>query len=281
METKNDEERIVVNGGCFPLHWVRKFFNIATGDIEDNAVTEAKLSEAARVKIGQAIVGMKMTFDAVSGTVTLTDNGGNTVRLAIAAASETTAGIMSAADKTKVENAVKDTALTTTADTVILTQTKNGGTTSTVDIAAASESKAGVMSAVDKHNLDRSIYDADSEASGNTYQLKFYANGGSTASVIDLDTATETTAGLMSKEDKANLTAAQEDIKDLNNVLEAAEEAIRADMESMLSTVQDSIGILSKELTALTARVAALENSGGGTCGCTDIPDEEVAAILD
>lgn len=281
METKNDEERIVVNGGCFPLHWVRKFFNIATDDIEDNAVTEAKLSEAVRVKIGQAIVGMKMTFDAVSGTVTLTDNGGNTVRLAIAAASETTAGIMSAADKTKVENAVKDTALTTTADTVILTQTKNGGTTSTVDIAAASESKAGVMSAVDKHNLDRSIYDADSEASGNTYQLKFYANGGSTASVIDLDTATETTAGLMSKEDKANLAAAQEDIKDLNNVLEAAEEAIRADMESMLSTVQDSIGILSKELTALTDRVAALEKSGGGTCGCTDIPDEEVAAILD
>lgn len=280
METKNDEERIVVNGGCFPLHWVRKFFNIATDDIEDNAVTEAKLSEAVVTKIGQAITGMKMTFDTVSGTVTLTDNGGNTVRLSVTAATESTAGLMSAADKTKVENAVKDMTLTTTIDTVTLTQTKNSGTTSTVDMEAASESRAGVMSAADKANLDRSIYDADWNASGDTYQLKFYANDGSTASVIDLDTATTDTAGLMSREDKANLAAAQEDIKDLNNVLVAAEEAIRADMESMLSTVQDSIGILGDEITALTARVAALEN-GGGTCGCTDIPDDEVDKILD
>ncbi len=229
METKNDEERIVVNGGCFPLHWVRKFFNIATDDIEDNAVTEAKLSEAVVTKIGQAITGMKMTFDAVSGTVTLTDNAGNTVRLSVTAATENTAGLMSAADKA---------------------------------------------------NLDRSIYDADCNASGDTCQLKFYANDGSTASVIDLDTATTDTAGLMSREDKANLAAAQEGIKNLNDVLVTAEEAIRADMESMLSTVQDSIGILGGEIDALTARVAALEN-GGGTCGCTNIPDDEVDKILD
>ncbi len=227
METKNDEERIVVNGGCFPLHWVRKFFNIATDDIEDNAVTEAKLSEAVVTKIGQAITGMKMTFDAVSGTVTLTDNAGNTVRLSVTAATENTAGLMSAADKTKVENAVKDMTLTTTIDTVTLTQTKNSGTTSTVDMEAASETRAGVMSAADK----------------------------------------------------ANLAAAQKDIKNLNVNLEAAETMIRADMDSLVSMLQDSDGELFDMVYALTARVAALEN-GGGTCGCTDIPDDEVDKIL-
>ncbi len=279
METKNDEERIVVNGGCFPLHWVRKFFNIATDDIEDNAVTEAKLSEAVVTKIGQAITGMKMTFDAVSGTVTLTDNAGNTVRLSVTAATENTAGLMSAADKTKVENAVKDMTLTTTIDTVTLTQTKNSGTTSTVDMEAASETRAGVMSAADKANLDRSIYDADCNASGDTCQLKFYANDGSTASVIDLDTATTDTAGLMSKEDKANLAAAQKGIQELNVNLEAAETMIRSDMESYVSMLVNSDGELFDMVYALTARVAALEN-GGGTCGCTDIPDDEVDKIL-
>ncbi len=176
METKNDEERIVVNGGCFPLHWVRKFFNIATDDIEDNAVTEAKLSEAVVTKIGQAITGMKMTFDAVSGTVTLTDNAGNTVRLSVTAATENTAGLMSAADK-------------------------------------------------------------------------------------------------------ANLAAAQKGIQELNVNLEAAETMIREDMDSLVSMLQDSDGELSDRIYALTARVAALEN-GGGTCGCTDIPDDEVDKIL-
>ncbi len=289
METKSDEERIVVNGGCFPLHWVRKFFNIATDDMEDDAVTEAKLSEAVRVKIGQSIIGMTMTFDSVSGTVTLTDNDGNAVRLAIASATTGTAGLMSAADKGKVENSVNGMKASATGSTVTLTQTKNGGTVSAVDIAGASATKAGVMTAVDKGNLDRSVCDVDVNASGNVYELTFYANDGTTVGVIPLDTATESTAGLMSKEDKARIGTAAgkfelETDYDDRNILR---------IYSVCATKED--GVWSEDPIATVTFPAATEDSAGmmspedkgkldgmatGATADSSIPDSEIEKII-
>lgn len=103
METKSDDERIIVNGGCFPLHWVRKFFNIATDDIQNGAVTEAKLDDALAKNIEQAVAELHVKWGVDSGAITVTHTNGESEELALAPATTTTAGIMSAEDKIKLD----------------------------------------------------------------------------------------------------------------------------------------------------------------------------------
>lgn len=104
METKSDDERIVVNGGCFPLHWVRKFYNIETNDIQNGAVTEAKLADALAKNIEQAVAELHVKWGVNSGTITVTHTNGESEELALASATAKTAGVMSAEDKAKLDS---------------------------------------------------------------------------------------------------------------------------------------------------------------------------------
>lgn len=104
METKSDDERIVVNGGCFPLHWVRKFYNIETDDIKNGAVTEDKLADALAKNIEQAVADLHVKWGVNSGTITVTHTNGESEELALASATAKTAGVMSAEDKAKLDN---------------------------------------------------------------------------------------------------------------------------------------------------------------------------------
>ncbi len=244
METKNDEERIVVNGGCFPLHWVRKFFNIATSDIEDKAVTEAKLEDALVSKIGQAIAGMQLTWNATSGCVTVTNTKGESVKLTLAPATTAMAGVMSAEDKGKVENAVRDVTLTTDDTSVSLKMTKSGQAASTVEkIPTVTETTAGVMSATMLTALKAAYSIVGSTMDESSVSLQLTKNSGDITNTT-VKAATTSYAGVMSAEDKRNL--------------------------------DDAV----KQIESLKARVTALEKGDTGTCGCSDISDDTVDDIL-
>lgn len=92
------------------------------------------------------------TWDA---TLTFFRNKGNSSNIVLPSATYAKAGIMSAEDKRKVENAVKDVTLATSANSMSLTMTKSGEAASTVvNIPIVTDSVAGIMSAEDKAKLD-------------------------------------------------------------------------------------------------------------------------------
>lgn len=111
MATTN--ETVVVNGGCFPLQWVRKIFNIKTDQIEDSAISTDKIADNAvtNAKLSADVQGIldmvisNMTADKSASLVNLkaTTVGGSTMSLSLQSATNTMAGVMSANDKTKLD----------------------------------------------------------------------------------------------------------------------------------------------------------------------------------
>lgn len=205
METKSDDERIVVNGGCFPLHWVRKFYNIETDDIKNGAVTEDKLNEELANKIEQAIANLQLAWDATSGKVTVTHTNGESEVYTLAPATTGKAGIMSAEDKGKVENAVKDVTLATTANSMSLTMTKSGEAASTVvNIPIVSDSVAGIMSAEMLQALKTAFYIIGGVRSKDDVTIQLTDLAGITHGYV-IKAVSTTYAGVMSAEDKIKL----------------------------------------------------------------------------
>jgi surface protein len=204
METKNNEEMITVNGGCFPISWVRKFFNIETADIKDGAVTEAKLDPTLVSEIQQALKGLEITGDDSSGKITVTTTAGDSIDKALPVANAKQAGLMSGSDYAKVQQSVNGVDVSVGTGSGTITVTQNNGTSAKKTVPAATNSAAGLMSATDKTALGLSFSQGSKTADAEKVSLQLIKNDGNIA-VVDIDKATETTAGVMSAEDKTKL----------------------------------------------------------------------------
>jgi hypothetical protein len=204
METKNNEEMITVNGGCFPISWVRKFFNIETADIKDGAVTEAKLDPTLVSEIQQALKGLEITGDDSSGKITVTTTAGDSIDKALPVANAKQAGLMSGSDYAKVQQSVNNVDVSVGTGSGTITVTQNNGTSAKKTVPAATNSAAGLMSATDKTALGLSFSQGSKTADAEKVSLQLIKNDGNIA-VVDIEKATETTAGVMSAEDKTKL----------------------------------------------------------------------------
>lgn len=106
------------------------------------------------------------TYTASSGTIKIKQSGRNTTRsITLSTATTSRPGLMSAADKASLNNVVNKIvsalSASTSASNAVLSVTFNDGTSKTVTLAAASTTKAGLMSAADKQKLERAQTIAD------------------------------------------------------------------------------------------------------------------------
>lgn len=234
METKNNEEMITVNGGCFPISWVRKFFNIETADIKDEAVTEAKLDPTLVSEIRQTLKGLDISGDDVSGKITLTTTAGDTIDKALPIANAKRAGLMSGSDYAKLQQSVTDVDATFSASAGTLKVTHNNGTTTTKTIPAATNTTAGLMTAADTDKLNNAVTSMAVEQSSSLITVKTTKASGSTSSV-GINAATNTTAGVMSSDDKKQLAGS---VADITTKLEQANVGLVLNTHSSGSTTR-------------------------------------------
>ena len=211
METKNNKEMITVNGGCFPISWVRKFFNIETADIKDEAVTEAKLDPTLVSEIQQALKGLEITGDDSSGKITVTTTAGDSIDKALPVANAKQAGLMSGSDYAKLQQSVNNVDVSVGTGSGTITVTQNNGTSTKKTVPAATEQLAGLMSASDKAALGLSFSQGSKTADAEKVSLQLIKNDGDIA-VVDIGEATETTAGVMTAQDKQQLNASTSDV---------------------------------------------------------------------
>lgn len=106
------------------------------------------------------------TYTASSGTIKIKQSGRNMTRsITISTATTSRPGLMSAADKTNLNNVVNKVVnsigANASASNAVLSVTFNDGSSKTVTLAAASTTKAGLMSAADKIKLERAQTIAD------------------------------------------------------------------------------------------------------------------------
>jgi len=168
-------------------------------------VTNSGTSTAPNINVttspgsASAVVG---TGRNVNTTAPLTGGGtlASDLTLAISAATDSNAGSMSAADKTKLDGITSGAAVASVGATLPITST--GGTTPTIAINAATDTTAGSMSASDKTKLDGMT--AGAAVASVTGTAPIVSSGG-TAPVISISAATDSTAGSLSAADKTKL----------------------------------------------------------------------------
>ena len=149
-----------------------KFTNI-TNDHEERLVAEEATSDALPNTMVTGVSEIsrddsKLTFKVNTSTKDVSNNQygeSNEAIKELLPVTQSLAGVMSAADKIKLdgldENALTDISADSDASKVIVTVTKDNGlkadTTETFDLPQASDTKAGTMTAKDKVELDRII----------------------------------------------------------------------------------------------------------------------------
>lgn len=106
------------------------------------------------------------SYTASSGTIKIKQSGRSSAKsITISTATTSRPGLMSAADKASLNNVVNKivSALgaSTSASNAVLSVTLSDGTTRSATLAAASTTKAGLMSAADKVKLDRAQQGVD------------------------------------------------------------------------------------------------------------------------
>jgi hypothetical protein len=138
------------------------------------------------------------SITAVTGTAPITSSGGTTPAIGITAATDSAAGSMSAADKTKLD-AIGAIVTAVTGSAPI---SSSGGTTPLISIAAATDSTSGSMSAADKTKLDGMTAGA---AVASVSGIAPIVSSGGTTPAISISPATDSTAGSMSAADKTKL----------------------------------------------------------------------------
>ena len=123
-------------------------------------------------------------------------------------------GLLSKTDKTNLDASVKSVTPKQLADNVTLTTTNNVGGTSTVGLGSATQKLAGVMSAVDKQNLDGSYSIAQVDTTADDVKLGLTTNDSAT-DTLTIGAATTSSAGVMSAKDKENLNYLKETVDNL------------------------------------------------------------------
>jgi hypothetical protein len=146
------------------------------------------------------------TVDTTADDVklSLTTNGGTEDVLTLSAATKEKAGVMSAGQEKALEGSFGIVGKSTSADKVSIQLTKHDGTIVNTDIASASSSQAGVMSATDKSHLDASVKSVTPKQLVGNVTLTTTNNVGGT-STVGLGSATQEKAGVMTATDKQNL----------------------------------------------------------------------------
>ncbi len=168
-------------------------------------VTNSGTSTAPNINVttspgsASAVVG---TGRNVNTTAPLTGGGtlASDLTLAISAATDSNAGSMSAADKTKLDGITSGAAVASVGATLPITST--GGTTPTIAINAATDTTAGSMSASDKTKLDGMT--AGAAVASVTGTAPIVSSGGTTPA-ISITAATTTAVGSMSSTDKQKM----------------------------------------------------------------------------
>lgn len=96
----------------------------------------------------------ELTASATSAALNLTRSGGGAKGVTFTAATEAQAGLMTAGDKSNLDNSVWSIEFGTGVDIVTLALYKNNGGNTSVQMPMASSGQAGIMSAADKVKLD-------------------------------------------------------------------------------------------------------------------------------
>lgn len=174
---------------------------------------QADIDLSPYAKKSEALKSVTPSVGTSTIILTQTKVDGGTSTVSIGSATQSVAGAMSAADKKKLDGIATGANAYSlpTASSTTLGGVKVGNNLSISNgvlsgaYGTATSSTNGLMSSTDKSNLDRSIYDADLNTSGDTCELSFSTNAGNTATTLDFPVATTTTAGLLSKADKSKL----------------------------------------------------------------------------
>lgn len=135
--------------------------------------------------------------DSVTGTLPIVSTGGANPIISINAATDSTAGSLSAADKTKLDGLPSTAIASLSVSSPILS---TGGSSPTISIQAASDSVNGYLSSADKTKLD-GISTVVSSVGGTA---PIVSSGGLTPT-ISISAATDSTAGSLSAADKTKL----------------------------------------------------------------------------
>lgn len=139
-------------------------------------------------------------LSAVTGTAPIVSSGGIAPNISINAATDSTAGSMSATDKTKLDNIGAGALVVSVTGAGAISST--GGANPVISIVAATDSVPGSMSASDKTKLDGITGGAAVASVGGTAPI---VSSGGTTPVISITAATESVAGSMSATDKTKL----------------------------------------------------------------------------
>lgn len=143
-----------------------------------------------------------LSTDYFSTYVTVVNSGGQDTN--INAATAALAGLMTAADKVKLDAAVESVDLANTRDSTSVTITNTAGNNTT--LAAATTGLAGVLTAADKSKLNSALEDVDLGATQGSTSVTVTNTGGIDAV---LPAATTSLAGVMTAADKLALQGLQ------------------------------------------------------------------------
>lgn len=239
--------------------------------------------------------GITLKADAAGTGITVsyyTDEGTPVKRnVILPVATNSQAGVMSAADKAKLDAAkgalaTKDYADDYDLGTLSVSSGQNnvgieleneGGTTLNATIPAATNSQAGVMTSADKNllgNVVASIEGVSVTKSGTAVSIDFEANQEGLQGSATIGAATSSHAGVMSASDKAKLDAANGALATQGYANTAAANATKDSLtKSGFTLVHDLAGnYYNKNITA-TATSAAFElKTGNDTTAKMTIP---------
>jgi hypothetical protein len=201
---------------------------------------------------------------SVSGTAPIASSGGATPDISIAAASASTAGSMSAADKTKLDGITAGAAVASVTGTAPIVS--SGGTSPAISITAATTSADGSMSSADKTKLDGIAAGAEvnvnadwNAVSGDAQILNKptivssvtgtapISSSGGTTPAISITAATTSVAGSMSASDKTKL----------DGIAAGAEVNVNADWNSVSGDAQILNKPVIPSITQVTGKTVA------------------------
>lgn len=219
-----------------------------------------------QVKTNLGITGTNLGNTTAASTVTVTSSTGTSTTLAAATAS--IAGVMTAADKSKLDglpSSIPATNLgnTTAASTVTITSSTGTSTT----LAAATASIAGVMTAADKSKLDGLPSSIPATNLGNTQTTTSVTVTSSTGSSTTIAGASGSIAGVMSSADKTKLDGLPSSIPATNLGSSATTTNVTVTSSTGSSTTLPvasaaQAGVITKANYDTLATVAATSSSG-------------------
>jgi hypothetical protein len=223
---------------------------------EDNTVSALNATDF-RTAIGAATSGGIVQITAVSP---LSISSGSTPTLQIAAASQFTSGTISASDKIKLDgiesgaqaNVATNLGLGTITATVVPVTSSTG---TTVNLPAATQELAGIMTAADKLKLDTSINTNLGVGTRTTTVVPITSSTGTSAI---LTSANQAQAGIMTANDKIKLDSLESPLNKEANLVFASPNGAFGNATFRALAAQDLPGLDASKIISGTIDAARL-----------------------